>query len=315
MTPPSAGYQALREAAAALDVSARARIRATGEDRQRLLHAVASNSIEGLEPGAGTETFFLNPQGRIQALVRVYVGAEDVLLETADEQRQVLLDYLDGYIIMDDVTLEDVTAQTAAWTVEGPTAEELVRQALGLAIPDDAAHAHVASDDLRAFRSTLSGQSGVWLAAPADRRAEVAERLQTAGAADASAPDLEAVRVENGVPLFSVDYTDKNIPHETGLLQHVSFTKGCYVGQEIVERVRSLGQVNRVLSGVAIEGDELPASRELEFDGKTVGTLTSPVRSPLHGDVRGFAVLRREATAAGAELRIDGHAARTTSDT
>lgn len=314
MTPPSAGYQALREVAAALDVSARARIRATGEDRQRLLHAVASNSIEGLEPGAGTETFFLNPQGRIQALVRVYVGADDVLLETADEQRQVLLDYLDGYIIMDDVTLEDVTDRTAAWTVEGPKAESLVELAVGLTISDGASHAHAAYDDIRAYRSTCSGQPGLWLEAPVERSEEVVRSLRCAGVVDATEADLEAVRVENGVPLFGADYSDKNIPHETGLLQHVSFTKGCYVGQEIVERVRSLGQVNRVLGGVAVEGEELPASREIEFDGKVVGALTSPVLSPLHGDVRGFAVLRREATAPGAELRVDGRAARTTSN-
>ena len=293
-----------------LDVSSRARIRATGEDRQRLLHAVASNSIDNLQPGAGAETFLLNPQGRIQALARVYVDADHVLLETAAEQRQVLLDYLDSYIIMDDVTLADETDATVAWAVEGPSAASLVRDGLGLQITDDAPNAHMALDGLRAFRSTLTGRPGVWIQGPRDRGGEISDRLQSAGVGSATPAEFDAVRVENRVPLFGCDYSDKNIPHETGLLQYVSFSKGCYVGQEIVERVRSLGQVNRVLSAVRVEGSGLPVSDEIQLDGKPVGALTSAVVSPRECDVRGFSLLRREATSPGAVLTLDGRSVR-----
>lgn len=310
MTPPTAGYQALYETAAALDVSSRARIRATGEDRQRLLHAVASNSIGDLQPGAGTQTFFLNPQGRIQALTRVYVNPDHVLLETAAEQRQVLLDYLDSYIIMDDVTLADETDATLAWAVEGPSAESLVRDGLGLQITDDAPNAHLDVDGLRAFRSTLTGRPGLWVQASRDRGGEIADRLQSVGVVSATAAEFDTVRVENRVPLFGRDYSNKNIPHETGLLQYVSFSKGCYVGQEIVERVRSLGQVNRVLSAVRVEGSGLPVSDEIQLDGKPVGALTSAVLSPREADVRGFSLLRREAASPGAALTLDGRAVR-----
>lgn len=310
MTPSTAGYQALCETAASLNVSPRARIRATGEDRLRLLHAVASNAIEDLAPGSGIETFFLNPQGRIQALARVYVAADEVLLETAGEQRQVLLDYLESYIIMDDVTLDDQTTSTAAWAVEGPRAEALVADAMGVEVPPEPPHAHVAFEGLHTFRSTLTGQPGLWIEAPIERRDEIAACLQSAGAVSASPEDFRTVRIENKIPLFGQDYSDRNIPHETGLLQFVSFSKGCYVGQEIVERVRSLGQVNRLLTPFALDRSELPSTKEIQVGGRTVGTLTSPVLSPRHGDVRGFSLLRREATAPETALTVDGCEAR-----
>ena len=310
MTPSTAGYQALWQTAASLDVSPRARIRATGEDRLRLLHAVASNAIEDLAPGSGTETFFLNPQGRIQLLARVYVSPDHVLLETAAEQRQVLLDYLESYIIMDDVSLDDQTTSTAAWAVEGPRAEALVADALGIEIPAEAPSSHVASEGLHTFRSTLTGQPGLWIEAPLDRRDEIAARLQSAGVVPASPEDFQTVRVENKIPLFGQDYSDRNIPHETGLLHFVSFSKGCYVGQEIVERVRSLGQVNRLLTPLALDRGELPSTEEIQVEGKTVGTLTSPVLSPRHGDVRGFSLLRRETTAPETALTVEGCQAR-----
>ncbi|MEZ5393648.1 MAG: hypothetical protein R2724_12450 [Bryobacterales bacterium] len=125
------GYQALRDGAGLLDISARTRIRATGEDRLRLLHALATNPVEAIQPGHGTETFFLSPQGRIQAHCRIYVFPDDVLVETSAQRRQSLLDYLDSYIIMDDVTLEDVTEQTAAFSVEGARADAIVLAAFG----------------------------------------------------------------------------------------------------------------------------------------------------------------------------------------
>ena len=158
------GYRAFREGAALLDISDRARIRATGEDRQRLLHALATNVIEGLAPGQGAETFFLSAQGHIQAHCRVYVGDDAVLLETSGRRRQTLLDYLESYIIMDDVSLEDATDATRAFSLEGPKAEEIVQAALG-GVPDPAPHSHLAVEHsslgrAAVHRSALSGSPG-----------------------------------------------------------------------------------------------------------------------------------------------------------
>lgn len=300
---------ALQQAAAWLDVSARGRLRATGEDRVRLLHALATNVVEGIGPGSGTRAFFLNPQGRIQAFCRLYVGEDEVLLDTDGRRRERLAEYLESYIIMDDVTLEDVTAETAAIAVEGPQAVAAVERALGCTVPAER-DAHLAAGARRVFRSSLSGADGCWILTDAgDRDALIAE-LEAAGAVAASAEDFERLRVVNRIPSFDDDYFDSNIPHETQQLDWVCFTKGCYTGQEIVERVRSQGRVNRLLTPVEVAGGELPRTAEIVSGGKAVGTLTSPVAAPQGESVLGFAILRRAAAEGLEEMTLDGRVVR-----
>ncbi len=261
----------------------------------RLLHALATNVIEGLAPGESTETFFLNPQGRIQARVRVYVFEDSVLLETEAGRRAALAAFLESYIIMDDVALEDVTDATAAIAVEGPSAASVLSQ--------------ITLEPSRLRPSKLSGMFGFWVEIPPDEKAAFIAKLEAAGAVAASREDVEAVRVENKVPRYGIDYSDANIPHETQLLDIVSFTKGCYIGQEIVERVRSQGQVNRLLTPVEVDGAEAPDDLTARFADRPVGSLTSAVVSPAEGKVRGFAVLRREAVEAG-DFTVGGKPAR-----
>jgi aminomethyltransferase len=299
------GYRALRESAGLLDISARARVRAGGEDRIRLLHALATNVIEGLAPGQGTETFFLSAQGRIQAHCRIYVSAADVLLETSAARRQALLDYLDSYIVMDDVVLEDVTGTTAALALEGPAADSVARQAFG-AVPEPAPHSHCSAAQVSLYRSSLSGSPGLWIGAPLDSLGEARRKLLDAGAVEVSGAEFDTVRVENRVPAFDLDYFDTNIPHETQQFHLVSFTKGCYTGQEIVERVRSQGRVNRLLAPIEIDAGEPPADVNVTFEGKQVGRATSLIASPRSGKAGGFAILRREAAEPGASILVGG---------
>jgi folate-binding protein YgfZ len=291
MTP---GYQALRTSAAWFDISDRARLRLSGTDRVRLLHALATNAIEGLEPGQQTETFFLTPQGRIVARCRVYIEAYSLLLESEPASRQRLLDYLDQYIIMDDVTVEDETDSTIAVAIEGPAAESSDLQDIG-----------------KTYRSSLTGLPGFWIEADKAREGELRGRLKSAGIEMAEPADWQTVRVENRVPVHGKDYGETNIPHETQLLDLVSFSKGCYVGQEIVERVNSQGQVNRLLTPVEIESSEMPETAELRLGDRVVGTLSSAVLSPRTGKIVGFAVVRREALAPGAEVSVGGKIAHT----
>lgn len=288
MTP---GYQALRTSAAWFDISDRTRLRLSGEDRIRLLHALATNPIEGLEAGQQTGTFLLTPQGRIVARCRVYLDADSLLLESEAASRQRLLDYLDQYIIMDDVTITDETDSTVAFAVEGP--------------------APPADDFGKTYPSALTGLPGYWIEAPRTDADELRARLTAAGIAKAEETDWETVQVENRIPVHGKDYGEANIPHETQLLDLVSFNKGCYVGQEIVERVNSQGQVNRLLTPVEVETSEIPETAELRLGDRVVGELTSAVVSPQTGKVVGFAVVRREALAAGAELAVDGKIAHT----
>lgn len=288
----SPGYRALREHAAWFSISDRARLRLTGDDRIRLLHALATNDIDVLGPGQATETFFLSPQGRILARCRVYVSADSVLLETDESSRQPLLDYLDRYIIMDDVTVSDVTDSTEAVAIEGPQAKRVLTAEMAVmgTVRD----------------SSLTGAGGVWIELELESASGLHGLLKAASVVEASQDDREAVRVENGIPVHGVDYTNSNIPHETQLLDIVSFEKGCYIGQEIVERVKSQGQVNRLLSPIELDTGEIPTDLEVHLGDRTVGQVTSPIVSPQTGKVRGFAILRRVAFAPESELTVGG---------
>jgi len=307
-----AGYTALHESAAWLDISSRGRIGAGGEDRLRLLHAIASNAVEGLAPGQGTYAFFLNAQGRIQADSHIFVCEDRVLIDCEPEIRQALREHIESYIIMDDVQLEDLTASSATLTMEavaleGPRAEDIAYAAVGDALPEPAPYSHRESRGIRTLRGTLSGQAGLWFFCSPDRKAQLIETLEAAGAAAASMDDFRVVRVENRRPRFGEDYSSSNIPHETGLLQAVSFSKGCYLGQEIVERVRARGQVNKLLVSLELDTQQpLEAGAAVHCAGQAVGRLSSPVFSPRRRKVLAFAILRREAAAAGAEVTVGG---------
>jgi aminomethyltransferase len=299
------GYTALRASAAWLDVSGRGKIRARGEDRQRFLHAMCTKPVEGLRPGQGTYAFFLDPQGRIQADAHLLAGEDHVLIETEPEAAESLVQHLERFIIMDDVTLENVTASLAAVALEGPSADEIAGSLFG-ELPAEA-DAGGQAEGVLIVRNSLTGQPGLRLVTETGRGADLVKRLENAGAAAAAAGDFQVVRVENQWARFGEDFFDTNLPQETQRLEAVSFTKGCYIGQEIVERVRSRGQVNRLLVGVELEADRAPAlGSAVMFDNEEVGHLTSPVYSPRLGRVVGFGILRRHAAHAGASITVKG---------
>lgn len=288
---PTPGYQALREGAAILDLSARGRIRASGEDRKRLLHAMTTNHVQELEPGRTIYAFFLNAQGRIQADVWIHAEEEYLLLDVEPEVREKVYAHLDKFIIADDVTLEDITATTAEIAVEGPHASALLPQ--GIVVD-----------------ATVTGQAGFRMVVPVEQKDAVLEALQAAGGVPASADDILSVRLENGVPRYGDDISDASLVQETQQLQAVHFNKGCYLGQEIVERVRSRGQVNRLLTKLRIDGSAVPAAGEKVMAGdQEAGTVTSAAYSPAGECVRALAYLRAKFIVPGAGLTVGGAAA------
>ncbi len=300
------GYEALHESAAWLDVSSRGRIRATGEDRVRLIHAMCSNDIESLEPGEGSYGFFLNAQGQIQTDSRIYVSEDHLLLDCEPERGQDLLRHLEKFIIMDDVTLEDLAPRSTVIALEGPRAESIAREVVTEKVPALAAHSHSSCGDARLLRSSISGQPGLWILVDPEQKADLITSLQAAGASAATQEDYRVVRVENQIPRCGSDF-DNHLPQETQQLHALSFTKGCYLGQEIVERVRSRGQVNRLLVGLALDGDAAPPEGSpIIVEGKEVGRLTSAAVSPRLRRVVGLAVVRREAASPGTPVRVNG---------
>ena len=303
MTP---GYQALAGSAAILDLSDRGRIRVTGEDRARLLHAMTTNHVQQLKPGEGQYTFFLNAQGQIQADAYVLCFADHLLLDVEPHARHKIYEHLDHFIIADDVTLEDVTEQTFALGLEGPHALRMAAE-LGMTAPH-AAFAHTEWDPYSVAAISFTGGHGVRVYGPALRKDDAIGVLASSGAIEATAEDAEAFRITQFKPRYGQDITERSLPQETQQMSAVHFQKGCYLGQEIVERVRSRGHINRLLMGFAGDSEHAPAvGAKVAYGGKEDGEVTSAVA--VDGKFYGLAVVRAQIAQAGVIVGIEGRPA------
>jgi folate-binding protein YgfZ len=295
------GYQALREHAAWLDLSGRGKIRATGEDRARLLHAMTTQQVEQMKPGEGAYAFFLNAQGRILGDANLFCFEEHFLLDTEPETRQKLFEHLDRYIIADDVTLEDVTAVMATIAVEGPHAASVLAK-LGAPIPETPYQTRAWGDRIVA-RVSSTGSEGFFVFLPASGRPELTDQL--AGVPEASADDARRVRIEHGRPRYGEEITERYLVQETAQTHAVNFTKGCYLGQEIVERVRSRAQIHRVLRRLEIDPLEPPpAGAKLTSGDVPAAEIMSSVFSPALAKVIALAYVRVQFAEPGTELQL-----------
>jgi aminomethyltransferase len=285
------GYQSLRHGVAWLDLSTRGRIVARGRDRARLLHAITTNEIKKLTPGAGCYAFLLTPQGRIQADLHIFCFDSHLLIETEPETREKVHQHIRRYIIADQVELEDVTATTACIGLEGPGAPDLLAS-LGAPLPT-ADYAHVPWGDRIIAAVTVTGQPGVRIfCASPESAAELEVQLEAAGARPATAEDARAVRIENGRPRYGEDIRETSLPQETQQMHAVVFTKGCYIGQEIVERIRAMGHVNKKLQRIDLDTADLPEpGSKTTVDGADA-EITSAVLSPETGKVVALAYVR-----------------------
>jgi len=302
------GYEALRERAAWIDLSSRGRLRATGEDRVRLLHAMCTNHIEQLEPGQGCYAFFLNAQGRILADVVVLALDDALLLDTEPETAASVAAHLDKYIIADDVVIEDLGASTTAIGIESPQAASVL-EAMGAPVTL-APFSHAAWGDRRVVRSSVTGLPGYQVIAPLAERDALVAQLEAAGAAAADPECVRTVRLECGKPRYGEDISDRYLVHETQVLSAVHFSKGCYIGQEIVERVRSRGGVHRFLVPLRIESDQAPApGAKITAGGREAGEVTSAAYSPALREVAALGYVRRD-EAGQAPLEVEGMPAR-----
>ncbi len=268
------GYTKLRESKAVIDLSSRGRIKLTGEDRKRLLHAMTTNHVQEMDAGQSLYAFFLNAQGRVLADAVVYCLEDHLLVSVEPEVKEKVYAHLDKYIIADDVTLEDVSGTTAEYSIEGPLAE----------------------GDGKVTATGMPGRR--FVTAPGE-----------APEAEAAPEDVRIVRLETGRPRYGEDITEAHIAHETGQLRAIHFSKGCYLGQEIVERVRSRGHVNKQLRHLRIDAREAPAAgTKIIAAGKEAGEITSAAFSPAWGAVAALGYLRTGAESG--ELTLEGGALR-----
>ncbi len=309
---PASEYRCAREAVALLDLSYFSVVGFRGPDHRRYLNAVLTNDIQSLAPGAWNASLLLNPQGHILAEVEILATAEAM---TAVMQRRVharTVDILEKYIIMDDVELEEKEPSVACLGLLGPAASRVV-SALGVAEAESMpAGSHVevklrgvtvqvvkhSMEEIPFFR-LLAGSEGA-----GELWGQLREAVGSEGGAPAGYEALNSLRLEAGVPWFGYDFDDRYIPHEAAVeTTHISFSKGCYTGQEIVERVRSRGHVNRRRVGLEFGGSAVPeAGTNLLAEGKEVGLVTSAAHSYLLGRPIGMGYVRREALQPGTAL-------------
>jgi aminomethyltransferase len=298
------GYEALRSAAAWIDLSARGKLSLTGEDRARLLHAMSTNNVKDLPENAGLYAFFLNEKGRILADAYIYNLGESLFLDTEPEIGALLYAHLDRYIIADDVTLDDQTSALAVIAIEGPNSLSVAVE-LGISIPDQS-NAVTRIPNGFVARAAATGPLGVRIFLPEAEKDALVRRLAAAGIPQATPEEARIVRLENGLPRYGEDITERYLVQETQALHAVHFSKGCYLGQEIVERIRSRGQVHRLLAPVQLEGAvaPFPGSKLAAADGNPVAEITSAAYSPALHKVVALAYVRAEALQSKAPLTV-----------
>jgi folate-binding protein YgfZ len=329
---PLAEYHAARKGVALVDTNFRAAFALSGPDRVRYLNAVTSGNIRDLAPGQSALGLLLNAQGHMLAELITLVLEDRLLLLGHAFVRQKTFEVLDKFIIMDDATLTDETAQTGTLAIEGPRAPDVLRGLTRVEFAQLPGGAHAATtlefSDVaipcrilgRSGRHSLFGFPGAEFLVPRESLPAAWEALSTAVRALGGSPigyrALEMLRLEAGIPWFGTDFDEHHIPQEAGVEStHLSFTKGCYTGQEIVERVRSRGHVNRRLAGLQFSSAEAPKpgaavlAAALGADGTEAGHVTSAAFSPLAGKAIGMAYLRREYLEPGTKVKCGNAAA------
>ena len=301
------GYEALRTNAAVLDLSARGKHRLTGEDRARLLHAMSTQDLNHLGENSGLYAFFLNAQGRILADSSIYNLGESLWLDTEPDIGPKLAAHLDKFIIADDVSIEDGTTTYTSLSIEGPGFVSAV-QALQLPLPSSPLAIKPWKSGF-VVRQGSCTPDGLRLFVQVEEREALWNSLHLLPLATAEA--AEVVRLESGIPRYGADLSERYLVQETGLLRAVHNNKGCYLGQEIVERVRSRGQVHRHLTHLHIAADAAPEpGMKILLNNKEAGEITSARFSPALACVVAFSYLRSEATTGKPELRVNGALAR-----
>jgi aminomethyltransferase len=281
-----AEFSALVRGCGVSELGWRGKFRIFGPDCGRWLNGMVTNNVRDLAEGHGVYNFVLNAQGRIQGDCFVYHCGDHFLADADRTQLPALLTLLERYIIMDEVELADASAEFAAFGVRGPRARQALTAAgLGASLPGPLELRRVALAGVELLCAAVASEPSeayeIWTA-PATAPG-VWSALVEAGAVPAGAEALEMLRVAAGIPCYGIDIRDRDLPQETGQSQALNFAKGCYLGQEIVERIRSRGAVHRSFTGFTVAGPAPTAGAKLYDGDKEAGEITSICDVPLPG--------------------------------
>ena len=307
---PQAEFARLRSTCGVYDLGFRAKISLTGGDRVRWLNGMVTNNIRDLALGHGAYAFLLNPQGHILGDMYAYNRGESITVDTDSGQTEKILATFDHYIIMDDVEVTNLSERLTALGIAGPISREVLAAA-GFAVPDlqllqaqsvmwqGTECTLVRGEDVEAHSYEI------WLAPGSVR--ELWDALVASAAAPIGSEALELHRIVSGTPRYGVDIRERDLPQETEQARALNFNKGCYVGQEIVERIRSRGAVHRKFTGFLADGAvQIARGNKIVAGEKEVGEITSAASLHLADGEKTVALgyIRREVGVPGREITI-----------
>ncbi len=303
-----AEHKAVRAGAGVIDRSLVGKVTVTGRDRQAFLQGMLSNEVKGLQPGQGAAAAFLDAHGKVMALLNVHVCEDRLLLELPPNLTERTLGLLDKFLISEKAYFEAADESFAVLAVEGPDAQSVLSSLAGVSLdlaPYHQLEVPIAGAPVRVIRRSETGGPGFQCWTMAFHGAALWQALVGAHARPVGARALGILRVEAGIPWYGYDVDETVILPETRLEHLVSYNKGCYIGQEVVARVKYRGHVNRALSGLVLEGDRVPApgARVLAED-KEVGRITSAVGSIALGRPIALGYVRREHGAPGTAVTV-----------
>ncbi|MBI3011089.1 MAG: aminomethyl transferase family protein [Candidatus Omnitrophica bacterium] len=285
-----AEYEVLRAGAGLIDYSTQAFIEVRGRDRATFLNALLTNDIKRLSPGTGCRAALLDPSAKVIAELAVLADPDAIWLLCDLSRSGVVAQTLDRHHFSEEISLTNHERRWAALALQGPRTMDLLRPLFGVAgpVPQPGDHAVVALQDLtiRLVHSRLTDEPGLLCLVRAEEALAVwgwlSRRGREMGLSPVGWEALNTARIEAGIPWFGIDMDTVNLLPETGLEEQLaSETKGCYVGQEIIARVRTYGSANKRLMGLLIEGDDVPETGDpMMRGGELLGHVTSACRSP-----------------------------------
>jgi folate-binding protein YgfZ len=301
-----AEYAALRDGAGVLDMSFRGRLCVLGADRQRFLHGQVTNNVKDLRTGQGCYAALVSAKGKLQSDLNIYCLENEMLLDLEPGFATVVSQRLEKFVIAEDVQIIDASEHYGLLSVQGPKAAEVIgkcpENTMALTKIDDPGMGEIYLTNHPRLRGV-----GFDLFVPVKAMGEMAGQLLSRGGRLCGWQALETVRVEAGIPRFGADMDETNLAPEALDERAISYSKGCYIGQEVIARIRTYGQVAKSLRCLKLEGEsgEAPAKGARLLAGeKEAGYITSAVRSPSHKAIIAFGYIRRGANEAGAKLFV-----------
>ena len=295
---PEDEYRVLNSGVGLVDRSGVGRLVAAGEDALDLLDRLSTNQLASIEAGSGAPTVLTTNKGRVIDLLHVYRDRDHLIVTTSASNQQRVAEWIEFYTFVEDVTVQDVTDVTAVLSIVGPESPRILdgftNGAASSLMPFEWRTATIDGASVSVYRTDFLGVTSFDLVADAEDANRLSTRLLDVGAVPVGLDAVEVVRIEQGVPAFGKELTEDYNPHEANLVPYICFSKGCYVGQEVITRLHTYKKVQKRLVGLRWDGEGVSAGAGLVCQGRQVGVVTSVAPVPGSGAYVGLGYVRRE---------------------